>query len=93
MEQLEYVPKKVYEAKIARINGFSDGKSGQLVCISGNTNDVMNTMCMQLDQTMVNGQPTITGAFAAFPIYNSEMAHWPPGKKLRITVEIDDGKE
>lgn len=90
MEELEYVPKKVYEGKIAKLTEMNNVKGGQLVCVSGNTNDLMNTICMQVDGGMVNGQQIISAAFAAFPIYNSELASWAPGKKLRITVEVID---
>ena len=91
MEELEYVAKKEYEGKIARINPIVDIEGGQLICVSGDPNNKMKAPVIHIDSGMsaINGQPFYS-MWTAFPIYTSEIQHWAPGKKVKITVEVVD---
>jgi uncharacterized protein (DUF1810 family) len=83
MEQLEYVPKKVYNATINRLTPGE--KNTVMMNVSGEVGDTMNSPCMVHEMTQAGNLVT---AYVAFPLYNSEMTYWTPGKKLKITVEV-----
>ena len=91
MEELEYVAKKEYDYKITRLNPVVDIEGAQLICVSGDPNNKMKSPVVQIDSgvSVNNGQPFFS-VFTAFPIYTSEIQHWAPGKKVKITVEVVD---
>ena len=90
-EPLEYIPKKIYHGKINKITDMNRVKGGHLVCVNGDIGDEMNTPTIVADMSYnIHGQLQINTAITGFPIYASEMSHWAPGKKVKITVEIVD---
>jgi len=91
MEELEYIAKKEYFAKIDRLNALKDVSGGQVMCVSpSDPNNKMQSPIISVERGIQHNGQEYTSVYTSFPIYASEALYWLPGKKVKITVEITD---